>query len=466
LVSSGLRRAFSALAYSTLPTLAGALVISGASHAAVPADMAGRLDADLTPLGSERAGNADGTIPAWTGGLQSPPAGLGYQRGMHHPNPYAGEQPLFTITRDTMGQHADRLAGPQKALLEKYGDTFKMNVYPSHRSCAQPDFVYEANRKNALTGVISDQGNGVDKAIMGKPFPIPNSGYEVLWNHLLGFGNHKLQRQFAAVIPTASGAYTKYSAQDDAIIRWNDPVMKTAADLDNIFALYILHTLEPTRVAGNVILVHETLNRLSDPRKAWQYSPGTRRVRRAPNIAYDNPGTNSDGATTSDSFGGFNGAPDRYTWRLKGKQEAYVPYNNYELYSDKLTYDDLIRPRHLNTDHVRYELHRVWQLEANLKPSTRHVYSRRVFYQDEDTWSIVSSELYDARGELWRVQEQYPITYYEVPVCGASMGGAYDFTNGRYIAVGLINEEEPINFYADHLEERRYTPQTIRALGR
>lgn len=428
--------------------------------------MAGRLDADLTPLGSERAGNADGTIPAWTGGLQSPPAGLGYQRGMHHPNPYAGEQPLFTITRDTMGQHADRLAGPQKALLEKYGDTFKMNVYPSHRSCAQPDFVYEANRKNALTGVISDQGNGVDKAIMGKPFPIPNSGYEVLWNHLLGFGNHKLQRQFAAVIPTASGAYTKYSAQDDAIIRWNDPVMKTAADLDNIFALYILHTLEPTRVAGNVILVHETLNRLSDPRKAWQYSPGTRRVRRAPNIAYDNPGTNSDGATTSDSFGGFNGAPDRYTWRLKGKQEAYVPYNNYELYSDKLTYDDLIRPRHLNTDHVRYELHRVWQLEANLKPSTRHVYSRRVFYQDEDTWSIVSSELYDARGELWRVQEQYPITYYEVPVCGASMGGAYDFTNGRYIAVGLINEEEPINFYADHLEERRYTPQTIRALGR
>ncbi|WP_422023462.1 DUF1329 domain-containing protein [Pyruvatibacter mobilis] len=460
-MSSGLRRALAALAYSTLPLLA-----AGAAQSAVPADMAARLDADLTPLGSERAGNADGTIPAWTGGLQSPPAGLGYQRGMHHPNPYSADQSLFTITRDNMGQYADRLTGAQKALLEKYGDTFKMNVYPSHRSCAQPDFVYEANRKNALTGIITDEGNGVDEAIMGKPFPIPNSGYEVLWNHLLGFGNHKLQRQFAAVIPTASGSYTKYSARDDAIIRWNDPAIKTAAELDNIMALYILHTLEPTRVAGNVILVHETLNRLSDPRKAWQYSPGTRRVRRAPNIAYDNPGTNSDGATTSDSFGGFNGAPDRYTWTLRGRQEAYIPYNNYELYSDKLTYDDVIRPRHLNTDHVRYELHRVWQLEANLKPSTRHVYSRRVFYQDEDSWGIVSAELYDARGELWRVQEQYPVTFYEVPVCGSSMGAAYDFTNGRYIAVGLINEEEPVNFYADHLEERRYTPQTIRTLGR
>jgi len=441
-----------------------ALAIASTAIAAVSPEMAKRLDQDLTPLGSERAGNADGTIPAWTGGITSPPAG--FQKGMHHINPYAGEQPLFTITRDNMAQYADRIAGPQKALLERYGDTFKMNVYKSHRSCAQPDFVYEANRKNALTGVITDQGNGVDGAIMGKAFPIPNSGYEVLWNHFLGFANHKIQRQFAAVIPTASGSYTKYSAQDDAIVRWNDPTIKTAAELDNIFALYILHTLEPTRVAGNVILVHETLNRLSDPRKAWQYSPGTRRVRRAPNIAYDNPGTNSDGATTSDSFGGYNGAPDRYTWTVKGRQEAYIPYNNYDLYSNNLTYDEIISPRHINTDHVRYELHRVWQLEANLKPSTRHVYQRRVFYQDEDTWGIVSAELYDARGELWRVQEQYPIVFYDVPVCGSSMGGAFDFTNGRYILVGMINEEEPINFYASELNEDRYTPQTIRTIGR
>jgi len=441
-----------------------ALAIASTAIAAVSPEMAKRLDQDLTPLGSERAGNADGTIPAWTGGITSPPAG--FQKGMHHINPYAGEQPLFTITRDNMAQYADRIAGPQKALLERYGDTFKMNVYKSHRSCAQPDFVYEANRKNALTGVITDQGNGVDGAIMGKAFPIPNSGYEVLWNHFLGFANHKIQRQFAAVIPTASGSYTKYSAQDDAIVRWNDPTIKTAAELDNIFALYIRHTLEPTRVAGNVILVHETLNRLSDPRKAWQYSPGTRRVRRAPNIAYDNPGTNSDGATTSDSFGGYNGAPDRYTWTVKGRQEAYIPYNNYDLYSNNLTYDEIISPRHINTDHVRYELHRVWQLEANLKPSTRHVYQRRVFYQDEDTWGIVSAELYDARGELWRVQEQYPIVFYDVPVCGSSMGGAFDFTNGRYILVGMINEEEPINFYASALNEDRYTPQTIRTIGR
>ncbi|MEQ8745211.1 DUF1329 domain-containing protein [Pyruvatibacter sp.] len=443
-----------------------AFMLTAGAVAAVPADMAKRLDQDLTPLGSERAGNADGTIPAWTGGLSGVPAGITYSEGMHLPDPYAGDTIKFTITRDNMGQHGDLLTGTHKALLERYGDTFKMNVYPSHRSCAQPEFVYEANRKNALTGVLTDGGNGVDGAIMGKPFPIPNSGYEILWNHMLGFANHKISRQFAAIIPTSGGDYIRYAAEDDAIVRWNDPSIKTAAGLDNIMALYILHTLSPVRVAGNVILVHETLNRLSDPRKAWQYSPGTRRVRRAPNIAYDNPGTNTDGASTADAFGGFNGAPDRYTWTTLGKREAYIPYNNYKLHSDELKYDDLVRPRHLNPDYVRYERHRVWVTEASLKPSARHIYDRRVFYQNEDTWNIVAAELYDARGELWRVQELYPTTAYHVPVCATSMNGVYDFNNGRYLAVGLINEEEPINYFATELDENRYTPQTIRTIGR
>jgi len=443
-----------------------AMPLASTAFAAVPAEMASRLDQDLTPLGSERAGNADGTIPAWTGGLSTVPPGLGYQPGMHHPDPYANDPLLFTITQDNIIEHEDYLTDAHKALLENYGKTFRMEVYPAHRSCAQPKFVYEANRKNALTGTLTDGGNGVDGAIMGKPFPIPNSGYEILWNHLLGFANHKLRRQFAALIPSSAGSYQRFAAADDAIIRWNDPSIATASELNNIVAYYILQTFAPVRVAGNVILVHETLNRRSDPRKAWSYSPGTRRVRRAPNIAYDNPGTNTDGASTADAFGGFNGAPDRYTWTVKGKREAYIPYNNYRLYSDALTYDDIVRPNHLNSDHVRYERHRIWTLDATLKDSARHIYARRVFHLDEDTWNIVAAELYDARGELWRVQELYPMVAYHVPVCASSAEGVFDFNNGRYLAVGLINEEEPIDYFAGDLDESRYRPQTIRTLGR
>ncbi len=444
---------------------AGFALGTSAALAEVPDPVAARLGQDLTPMGSEKAGNADGSIPAWTGGLTTPPAGLGYEVGMHHLNPFGDEKELFRITRENMDQYADKLTGTHKALLTDYGDTYFMKVFPTHRTCALPEHVYQANRRNAKVGLLAEGGNGVSQAIMGKPFPIPNNALEIIWNHMLGFINHKATRQFAAAIPTQGGDYTIYTVQDEAIVAWNDPSKKSAEELDNIWAKYIAHTVAPARRAGNVTLVHETINMAKQGRLAWQYSPGTRRVRRAPDIAYDNPGTNSDGMTTVDSFGGYNGSPDRYNWTVIGKQEAYVPYNNYDLGSDKLKYEDILNQRHINQEHSRYELHRVWVIEANLKDGTRHVYQRRRFYLQEDTWNIVAAELYDTRGQLWRVQEHFPITAYEVPLCAGIAATYYDLTNGRYLAGGLINEEPAINFFANELDENRYTPSAIRRLG-
>jgi hypothetical protein len=212
-----------------------------------------------------------------------------------------------------------------------------------------------------------------------------------------------------------------------------------------------------------VILVHETLNRALEDRKAWQYSPGTRRVRRAPNIAYDNPGTNSDGLSTSDSFDGYNGAPDRYDWTVLGKSEKFVAANSYD--ATLATYDQLIKPLHLNQDYVRYENHRVWTIEAKLKEGTRHVYSRRVKHLDEDSWTMTGAELYDGRGELWRVQELHGRQSYAVPLCNKGAEIVYDLQAGRYLALALQNEGQPINYAADELNADRYTPAAIRRLG-
>ena len=160
--------------------------------------------------------------------------------------------------------------------------------------------------------------------------------------------------------------------------------------------------------------MHETLDRSIDPRKAWQYSPGTRRVRRAPNISYDNPGTNSDGLSTSDSFDGYNGAPDRYDWTVVGKTAKYIAENSYDSFN--VPYSEFINPLHLNQDVLRYELRRVWTIEANLKPGNRHVYARRVMHMNEDSWTLAASENYDGRGELWRVQEEHGVQRYHVPL--------------------------------------------------
>jgi uncharacterized protein DUF1329 len=444
---------------------AGAICLSTTAIAKVPTSVAARLGADLTPLGAEKAGNADGSIPAWTGGLSSPPPHVNYQVGMHHPDPFASDPLQMTINSANAAQYADRLTGAHKALLDNYASSYFMSVYPTHRTCTFPENVFAAARNNAEVGELAPGGNGVTGAIMSKPFPIPNSAYEIIWNHMLVFINYKATRQFAAAIPTGSGDYTKYTVQDEAIVSWNDPTKSRAEDLDNIWAYYIAHTVAPARRAGNVTLVHETINMAEQSRLAWQYSPGTRRVRRAPNIAYDNPGVNSDGMTTVDSLGGYNGAPDRYDWTVLGKGEYYLPNNNYRLASDALTYDQIITARHINQDHVRYELQRAWAIEANLKPATRHVYARRVMYLQEDSWGIIATELYDTRGQLWRVQEGYPKQAYEVPLCAGAGMSYYDLTNGRYLVGGLINEEPAVNFFATELQEDRYTPAAIRRLG-
>jgi hypothetical protein len=433
------------------------------AQAKVPAEQAARLDQDLTPLGSERAGNADGSIPAWTGGLTSPPEGIGYVQGEHLPDPFANEKPLFRITKDNTAEYDAFITRGQKALIERH-DTYFLDVYPSHRTCANPEFVYKAARKNALIGELVAEGNGVSEAIMASPFPIPNNGLELVWNHTLRYRSFKLQREFTAIPVNQLGDYYEVTVHDDAIFRWSDPQMSRAEDLDNTSILYLLQTKAPARSAGYVVLVQETLNMAVEARRAWTYSPGTRRVRRAPTIAYDNPGTNSDGITTSDSFGGYNGAPDRFNWTVRGRSEKFIAYNNFRRVLT--TYKDMVGPKHINQDVMRYEKHRVWEVVGSLKPEFRHVYAKRVFYIDEDTKGIVATEIYDGRGQLWRVQELGGGVQYDVPLCGGSGATVYDLVVGRYLMLGLLNEEKPINFQADHLKPNRYTPANIRRLGR
>ena len=433
------------------------------SRADVPPEQIARLQKDLTPLGSERGGNADGSIPAWTGGLSSPPAGIGYEKGKHLPDPFAADKPLLRVTGANAGAYDAFITRGQKALLERH-DSYFMDVYPTRRSCAQPEHVYKAAARNAEIGELVAEGNGVAKAIMASPFPIPNNGLEIVWNHTLRYRGFKLQREFTAIPVNQNGDYYEITVHDDAILRWSDPQKNNAEELDNISILYLLQTKAPARSAGYVVLVQESLNMSVEARRAWTYSPGTRRVRRAPTIAYDNPGTNSDGITTSDSFGGFNGAPDRFDWTMRGRSEKFIVYNNFRRVLTP--YAEMIGKHHINQEVMRYEKHRVWEVEGNLKDNFRHVYARRVFYIDEDTKGIVATEIYDGRGDLWRVQELGGGVQYELPLCGGSGDTVYDLVVGRYLMLGLINEEKPINFDASHLDANRYTPANIRRLGR
>ncbi len=193
----------------------------------------------------------------------------------------------------------------------------------------------------------------------------------------------------------------------------------------------------PARLAGNVLLVHETLDQVQEPRKAWIYNAGERRVRRAPQVAYDGAGTSPDGLRTTDNFDMFSGAPDRYDWKLVGKKEMYIPYNSYKLDSPDLKYTDVIKAGHINQDLTRYELHRVWEVVATVKPNERHVYAKRHMYIDEDTWQVALADHYDGRGQLWRVAEGHAQFYYDHQVPAYTVEALYDLIAGCYIALGM-----------------------------
>lgn len=427
---------------------------------ATPEEIA-RLGKDLTPLGAEMTGNAAGTIPAWDGGITTPPAG--YKPGDHHPDPFAADKPLYTVTAGNMAQYENNLTAGHKALLEAY-PSFKMNVYPTHRSASVPERIYEATKNTAATAELVNGGDGVKGAVNGIPFPIPKSGIEVIWNHLLRYRGDMASRQIAQAALTRGGDYTLVQFEDEFNLIYSKDGI-TEDELDNKILLFKQEVTAPARLAGNILLVHETLDQVKEPRAAWIYNPGQRRVRRAPNVAYDNPGTASDGIRTNDQFDMFNGAPDRYDWKLVGKKEMLVPYNAYKLHSDKLKYSDILTPLHLNPEQLRYELHRVWVVDATLKEDARHLYKRRTFYVDEDSWQILAVDIYDNRDQLWRVSEGHVINYYEVPTLWSTLEVHLDLQSGRYIAIGLDNENTMYDFgITRSLQD--FSPGALRRAGR
>ncbi len=443
-----------------------ALAVAAAFAAPAAAELSAadiaKLGTTLTPLGGEKAGNAARTIPEWTGGQTR--VVPGYQPGKHYPDPFKDDRPLFTITGANADQYKANLTDGAVAMLKKY-PTYKMVVYPTRRSATAPEGHYKETRECAAKAKLAPGGNGVVGCTGGTPFPIPKDGNEAIWNALLRYRGDTFGMHWSQAAVTRGGDYALVKFEYEYDFSYGNLSKAPAQREPNKVLNYVQNTTAPARLAGQILLVHETVDQTAQPRSAWTYNPGQRRVRLAPNVAYDNPGTAADGLRTNDDFGMYNGATDRYNWKLVGKKEMYVPYNSYKLSEPTLKYADILKPGHINQDLARYELHRVWVVEATLKPGTSHIYSKRVFYIDEDSWQILATDKYDGRGDLWRYAEQHNEIWYGAP--GTLFGTLEvhnDLQSGRYIAMGLRSEEKVI-FENIKRSPADYTPSNLRGIG-
>jgi len=435
-----------------------AFVAPFSASAGVGAEEAARLKADLTPLGAERAGNKDGSIPAWTGGYLTPIPGdkPGGRRG----DPFKDEKPLYSITAKTLDQYADRLSDGTKAMLKKYPDTFRVDVYKTHRTAAAPQWVYDNTFKNATRAKTS--GDLIEGAYGGIPFPIPKSGAEVMWNHILRWRGtswqfntnmYQLTTDGKAVMTTdgIGDQQMPYYLPDGSPEKWDG----------DFWLLRLVNSGPPIR-AGEAIVVRENL----DYRKtqSWVYLTGQRRVRKLPNPCCDTPAASTAGVMSIDEVEVFTGRLERFDWKLLGKQEMIVPYNTNRLLQPT-TDAEVLAAHHLAPNQMRWELHRVWVVEATLREGKRHQAPKSRYYCDEDTWTCVLGDRWDANGQLWK--QMWANTFVAPDLPGVVVGsfGFDDLLAGTAFVANLYNQKKTHYPIAPRFPDSNFTPDAMAAGG-
>lgn len=381
-----------------------------------------------TPMGSPAG--AQGNIPAWKNNGAAPNDG-----------------PKFTITAANLAQHAAQLSEGQKAMFQRY-PSWKMVVYPTHRTATLPPNIQANSQRNASSARLTNNGNGITGALPGVAFPMPTNGNQAIWNHLFRYRGETMQRKVGQAAPLPNGKYTVVEIEESGIWLYGQGE-------GNLLAKYRQEVKGPARLAGEKLLVYETLDQNKQLRDAWRFNKGLRKVLRAPNVAFDFPGTASDGQRTSDNLDMFNGSPERYNWSLSGPFEMYVPYNSHKL--DKGGAKQVLRAGHINPDLARYELHRVWKVDGRLKNGANHIYSRRTCYLDEDSWSILHVDHYDKSGRLWRVGEAHTMNF--GGFVWDTLQTLYDLKNGRYLVFGLNMGKKDV--FNKKLSDAKFTPRGL-----
>ena len=441
----------------TLVALCGALLLSGVVQASTPEEAA-QLKTTLTPLGGERAGNKDGTIPAWDGGYTK--AVPGFTNGGRRPDPFASEKPLYSITAKNAAQYADKLSEGVKAMLKKYPDTYRVDVYPTHRTAAAPQWVYDNTAKNAVNGKLN--GLTPEGVYGGIPFPIPKSGAEAMWNHSLRWRGSDWHVDFRGIQVTADGKpVVTVDGRGDFQMPYYAKDGDAASFNGDYWLIRLVNAGPPIR-AGEAILGRENLK--AERSQAWVYLTGQRRVRKLPIACCDTPTPATAGIMAFDEVDVFSGRLDRFDWKLVGKKEMVIPYNANKMLQPKVS--ELLGQHHLNPDHIRWELHRVWVVEASLAAGKRHQAPKGRYYLDEDTWTAVLGDRWDANGQLWKTMFANPIVMPDLPATvPPQQFGFYDLVSGAWYVNGVLNEKSEQYKTMPRYGNTVFTPEAMAGEG-
>lgn len=420
-----------------------------------------------TCWGSLRAGTESG-VAKYTGKYYKNWPGLKQESG-YVPGPYADEKPILKITAQNYKKYKDRLSTGMEAMFEQYPDVFYMNIYPSHRDFSyHHDYLCKAATYNAKHAKLVDGGLGVHAALGAPVFPFAETGLQAIWNVIFTPRAWSTEVTYSTVDVHSDGSTTHAKSH----FKTFSPLgMKNAdggelvktTDSD-IAAYFFREPLLPTSAQGKVAVGFQPMNFNEGSTQVWQYQPGLRRVRKAPKIGFDYPVPPS-GLRTVDDDSGFSGSPERYNWKLVGRKAMYVPYNNFKINDPSLSTQQLTKPHTLNPKYIRYELHRVWIIEGTLKDGYRHIYEKRRLYVDEDGWRVLTADMWDNHGDLYRVSM---ILWFYSQQSGTYQRGVsiyHSLPSGAYEATYMVNDTDQWWQFNQPMKQRSFSPRAAARAG-
>lgn len=419
---------------------------------------------ELTPWGAERAANADGSIPAHTGSTP-PPANYDPARPGIRPDPFSADAPLFSITPHNYREHADKLSAGTIAMLLRY-PTYRLDIYPSRRSGDYPDYVLRNMQHNAEHCRSRDEELYLENCRGGLPFPQPQTGAQVMWNHLLRYQAHAWQGLIRNHFVHGSGLQMLQSEIRTYLqAPFYAPEGTQDAGQREIYSLVRTDYTGPARRAGEAMLIRDSIDMRKGGRSVWQYLPGMRRVKLAPNLMYDTPNPHTGGTSSMDETQLFHGPLDRYDFTLLGKRELYIPYNSFALNDpQRCPASKKLHRHHLHPDCVRWELHRVWVVHATVKAGKRHQMPERYFYFDEDAPGAGVADSLDSDGQIARVAISLSFPMYEAQSMATDASAIYDFLTGSYSLMGDASETGGI-YVSEPKSNRFFSPDALTGGG-
>jgi len=453
----------------TLKITAVVVGLLAGSHVAQAADLA-QLD-KLTPSGAEKSGNKDGSIPAWDG-AEPPLPGWEWGKLRQAHWKYKDEKPLFTIDAGNVDKYADKLSAGQVAMV-KQTKGYKMDVFPSHRTCGVPDFVASNTRKNVGTAALNSDGWSLkDATVPGYPFPMPTSGVEAMWNSKMRYRGVGIDYKatITAVSPRrGSNEWIRADSEQTLFFPWGAKGSNALSSYPPVEFYVYFGYVAPAALAGQALAITQYINQAEN--ETFYYFPGQRRVRRMPTYSHDSPQIGMENQYTLDEPNVFNGALDRFDWKLVGKKEIYVPYNAFGAHDFKAKFEDVAGNDFIAQTHRRYELHRVWVIEASVKAGMRHSAPKRTIYLDEDSWAPVLMDDFDARNQLAKMREGFLIPVYETGTCDVMAMVQNNLAEGRYVfdthTVGTGKDIRWLTESGKHprLKANFYTADNLRSIS-